>query len=195
MAQEQQFSHAVLIALRRIVHAIDLHSKKLGQEHGVTGPQMVVLSLLAEDSLSVGELARQASLSQATITDILDRLARRGLIERMRSATDKRRVLVSTTPAARRILATSPPLLQDSFVQAFGQLPDWEQTNIVATLQRVAAMMNAPTISAAPVLCSDPLDELSDLTDATPLISANDRDVDITTPTSSAHKPVDKKSA
>ncbi len=166
MAQEQPLSHAVLIALRRIVRAIDLHSKKLVQQHGVTGPQMLVLSLLDDAGISVGDIARAANLSQATVTDILDRLERRALVQRTRSAADKRRVLVSATPAARRILDASPSLLQDSFMQEFAKLPDWEQTNIVATLQRVAAMMNAQTLDAAPMLLGDPLEEIEDLSTA-----------------------------
>jgi len=148
-----------MIALRQIVRAIDLHSKKLVQRHGVTGPQMVVLKKLAESApLPVGELARQANLSQATVTDILARLERRGLISRMRSDTDKRRVLVTMTSEGDELLQSAPPLLQDGFVNAFKELPSWEQTSMLATVQRLAAMMNAEHLDAAPLLHNTALD-------------------------------------
>lgn len=153
MSREAQLCEDVLIALRQIVRAIDLHSKKLVQRHGVTGPQMLVLKKLAEAApVAVGELARRASLSQATITDILDRMERRNLVLRMRSKTDKRRVLVTVTPDGEQLLANSPPLLQDGFIAEFCKLPTWERTAMLATVQRIAAMMNAEHLDAAPLL-------------------------------------------
>lgn len=159
MSREDRLCEDVLIALRQIVRAIDLHSKKLVQQHGVTGPQMVVLRKLTEAApLAVGELARQSNLSQATVTDILARLERRGLVSRMRSDTDKRRVLVTITPEGTEVLQSAPPLLQDSFVTSFKRLPSWEQTAMVATIQRMAAMMNAEHLDAAPLLHNAALD-------------------------------------
>ena len=153
MSPEDRLCEDVLVALRQIVRAIDLHSKKLVQRHGVTGPQMLVLKKLAEAApLAVGELARRANLSQATVTDILDRMQRRGLVSRMRSEADKRRVIVTLTAEGTRLLDTSPPLLQDSFVAGFQELPRWEQTAMVATVQRIAAMMNAERLAAPPLL-------------------------------------------
>lgn len=116
-SSQERLCDDVLIALRKIIRAIDLHSKKLDQQHGVTGPQVLVLTTLLANTapLTVGEVARRANLSQATVTDILDRLERRGLIRRERSDEDKRRVLVTPTELAAPLLRSTPPLLQDSF--------------------------------------------------------------------------------
>lgn len=150
---------SVLVALRRIVRSIDLHSKRLVSEYGITGPQALVLKCLIDtEPVSVGELARRVNLSQATVTDILDRLARRELIQRVRSETDKRRVLVTSTDAGKGVARQAPPLLQDHFVAEFEKLNEWEQTLILSSLQRVAAMMDAEDIDAAPVLESQPID-------------------------------------
>lgn len=160
MSREDTLCEDVLVALRQIVRAIDLHSKKLVQQHGVTGPQMIVLKKLAEAApLAVGELARCASLSHATVTDILARMEKRGLVLRMRSKADKRRVLVTITPDGEQLLANSPPLLQDGFVAEFRKLPPWEQTAMLANVQRIAAMMNAEQLDAAPVLHNAALDD------------------------------------
>lgn len=158
MPDTGDISDEVLIALRRIVRAIDLHSKKLTQRHGVTGPQVLILkSLLRSGSVPVGELARSVNLSQATVTDILDRLEKRGLIDRHRSTTDKRRVLVEATEAARELLRQAPPLLQESFTAQLRELDQWEQTLILSSLQRIGAMMDACDMDVAPVLTSEPL--------------------------------------
>jgi hypothetical protein len=63
-------------------------------------------------------------------------------------------VLVEATNSGLAILKQSPPLLQDRFAQQFNNLQDWEQTQLLSSLQRIAAMMDAEDIDAAPVLSS-----------------------------------------
>lgn len=145
----EQFGDDILVALRRIIRAVDLQSRQLVRSHGLTGPQALLLkeTILAGE-LTVGQLAERVSLSQATVTDILLRLERRGLIERQRSHADKRRVLVHITLAGRQLMKTSLPLLQESFLDKLNQLQEWEQTQLLASLQRLANMMNAQTFEA-----------------------------------------------
>ncbi|MGD9390603.1 MAG: MarR family transcriptional regulator, partial [Thioalkalispiraceae bacterium] len=70
----------VLISLRQIIRAIDLNSKRLERESGLTGPQLLVMQLIGSaGEITAGVLAREVSLSQATVTSILDRLERKGL--------------------------------------------------------------------------------------------------------------------
>lgn len=132
----------VLLALRRIMRAMDSHSRYLAQHHGLTGPQALVLrELVRLGDIPAGQLARTVSLSQATLTGILDRLTRKGLVERRRDAQDKRRVLVRITEAGLRLLQVPPPLFQESFLLQYSSLQDWEQALILSSLQRVVAMM------------------------------------------------------
>ena len=143
----------VLVALRQIMRATDLHSKQLKKLAGLTTPQLVVLlSLQDGDDVSVGALADRISLSQATVTAILDRLERRELVYRRRNEDDRRKVHVYLTEAGRERLRDAPAALQDAFVQAFTALEKWEQNLITSALQRVAVMMKAETIEAAPLL-------------------------------------------
>jgi len=152
-------AEAVMQALRRISRAIELHSHSLASRYGLTVPQLAVLKELgAGGGRSVGELTRAVHLSQATVTGILDRLQRRGLIERRRGKADKRKVHVWLTRSGQATLQRSPPLLHENFLEAFGGLRDWEQTQILSTLQRVVAMMEAETIEAAPMLTPGPMD-------------------------------------
>jgi DNA-binding MarR family transcriptional regulator len=147
----------VLIALRRIIRAVDLHSRSLVQRFGLTGPQLLVLRQIGRDEASVGALAKAASLSQATITGILDRLEGRGLVERRRGHNDKRQVLARATGAGKRMLQHAPRLLQDSFVVQFTSLAEWEQTQLISSLQHVVAMMEATELEASPMLAAGPI--------------------------------------
>lgn len=138
------FGDDILAALRRIIRAVDLQSRQLVRSHGLTGPQALLLKeILLAGELTVGQLADRVSLSQATVTDILLRLEKRGLVERQRSNEDKRRVLVHITVPGRRLMKNSLPLLQEGFLDKLNQLQKWEQTQLLASLQRLADMMNA----------------------------------------------------
>ena len=156
-------TNLVLSALRRIIRAIDLHSRSLVHEYGLTGPQLVVLKqLLSEAPCTVGELAKAVNLSQATVTGILDRLERKGMVLRVRSTDDRRKVMISPTDGARQALAGAPPLLQEHFIEAFGSLPEWEQHQILWSLQRLVTLMEASDVEAGPILSIGPLTDPGD---------------------------------
>jgi DNA-binding MarR family transcriptional regulator len=147
----------VIAALRRIVRAIDLHSRHLVDRFGVTGPQLVTLQELARlGSTSVGVLARNVHVSHPTMTGILDRLEKRGLARRVRDTQDRRRMTAAVTEKGRGLLQAAPSPIQDRFRAEFAKLEEWEQTHMLATLQRIAAMMDAEELEAAPVLTSGP---------------------------------------
>ena len=145
----------VIVALRRITRAIDLHSRDLMQQVGLTAPQLA--TLLAIDKLqpiTVGALAKSIHLSQATLTGILTRLETRTLLSRVRSVSDRRTVVVELTEEGRAVLEDAPSLLRDRFRRELLKLQEWEQTQMLATLQRIASMMDAEEIDAAPVLAT-----------------------------------------
>ena len=143
----------VLIALRRIIRATDLYSRKLSKEAGLTAPQLLILHALREHGeLTMGRIAAEVNLSQGTITTILDRLERRGLLLRERGSSDKRRVYARITARGRKLLEQAPAPLQQAFTERFQALDDEEQHRILAALEKVAAMMNADGIDASPVL-------------------------------------------
>ena len=152
-------SKEILIAIRKIIRAIDLQSKRLMSEAGLTGPQLLVMQAVDQHGTppSLGAIARRVSLSQATVTSIMGRLEAKGLVVRAKSAGDRRRVEVSLTEEGRAALARAPNPLQASFVEAFEGLREWEQHQLISSLERVANMMGARDIEAAPVLETDEL--------------------------------------
>jgi DNA-binding MarR family transcriptional regulator len=143
----------VLVALRRVIRATDIYSKKLAKTTGLTAPQMLLLQTIrSRGELTIGELATAMSLSQATVTTIMDRLEKRQLVSRQRSTVDKRKVHARLTLEAASIIEQAPVPLQKNFSTRFNVLEEWEQTMIISSLQRVAKMMDAEHIDASPVL-------------------------------------------
>ncbi len=155
MNETRDLNEEMLIALRRVMRAVDLHSRRLVQSHGLTGPQAMLLKEVDRaGTITAGELAKRVSLSQATVTDIVKRLESRQLLRREQSETDRRRVYVRSTDAGRDVVAGSPPLLQETFGVRFNALKDWEQNLLLSSVQRVAELMDAEMLDAAPLLSS-----------------------------------------
>lgn len=153
MSEPLTLERQVIAALRRITRAIDLHSRLLLQKYGLTAPQLAALQTIQRmQPITVGAVAREIHLSQATVTGILGRLESRGLVVRTRGSRDRRSVHVELTEAGDKLVKEAPSLLQERFHHGLSRLKEWEQTMILATLQRIAAMMDAERIEAVPVL-------------------------------------------
>lgn len=147
----QKNSERVLLSLRKIIQLVDLHSRYLQKQAGLTGPQLLILyELSSGGDTPLGKLAKAISLSQATVTGIVERLENRNLVSRSRSKVDRRRVFLQLTPAGRSLLKDAPPLMQPKFLEAFNQLENWEQLMILSTLQRLEAMMAKRSLQKDP---------------------------------------------
>lgn len=143
----------IVAAIRRLMRAVDLHSRRLVDEYGLTGPQLATLQEAARlGPIAATALARAVHLGAATMTGILTRLEKRGYVQRSRGEADRRTVVVTITGAGREILARAPSLLQDRFRRRLTELAEWEQLAMLANLQRIAAMMDADALEAAPHL-------------------------------------------
>ena len=151
----------LLIALRKMIQAIDQHSTNLQKKFGLTGPQLILLqSISAHDKVSVTQLSKNVSLSQATVTDITKRLENNGQITRTRDTDDKRKTNIALTENGKAILNTVPPLLQEQFTERFSKLDNWEQLMIESAFERVVSMMSAEDIDASPILVTGSLDPI-----------------------------------
>lgn len=136
----------VLIALRQIIRSIDLYSKKIKREYGLTGPQLLLLRAIQHtDNMTIRQLSGVSNMSPATATSILDRLEVRGFIERVRDKQDKRKVHAQLTEDGEHILQAAPQMMQQDAIKQFDQLESWEQNLILSSLQRLALMMSNHT--------------------------------------------------
>lgn len=135
-------SDSVLLELRKISQAVDMRSKRLERQAGITVSQLLILrEVAAGEDFSVGEIARDVSLSQGTVTGILERMEKRGLVMREKSEEDRRRVLVRITDPGKTVLHRALPLMREPFARQFNRLPSWKQTMILSSLQQLSTIM------------------------------------------------------
>lgn len=151
--QEERLDLRVVQALRRVIRAVDLYSKKLYASHKVTGPQLLALDLLRnEGAMSPAALSRALHVSASTVTGIADRLEAKGLLERRRDTSDRRVVRLHLSPAGGELLLAAPSPLQDKLLAGLNGLPELERTAIAMSLERVVDLMEAEDVDAAPIL-------------------------------------------
>jgi len=142
-----------LIALRRILRATELYGRDLAKAAGLTAAQFRVLQVVAERGLCTAkDISRQMSISQATVTSLVDKLVRQGMVTRERCETDRRQTNIVITERGRETIEKAPDALQQRYVRKFEALEDWEQASLISALERVAAMLDAEDLDVAPVL-------------------------------------------
>lgn len=148
--------YRILLALRRIIRAVDIHSRRLNDEFKITSPQMIcICSLSKKPSMTLSELATDVNLSISTVNGIVDRLENKGLLTRTRSTQDRRKVVIKLTDEGNEILKRAPSLLQERFSQSLKELSALEQATLTIALERIVEMMGAENIDASPNLISD----------------------------------------
>ena len=134
----------VLGALRQIIRATDLHSKHVMKVSGLTVPQLVIMIAIEDlGAVTVRQVSQHVSLSQATVTIILNRLEDRGFILRSRNTADKRVVNSSLTEKGKEALLNTPPLMDGQFMRRYSKLDPKEREQILSSLQQLASLMVA----------------------------------------------------
>ncbi len=84
-------------------------TKEVARERGLTGPQISAIKILESfGDISLSELSDRMSARNSTITGLVDRMERNGLVERIRSAEDRRVTLIRLTPEGARIAREIP---------------------------------------------------------------------------------------
>ena len=124
----QRATHATLQALAAQLTDLDLSASEIN-----------ALANLADGrSRTVSELAAAAGSRPSTLTSVLDRLERRGLIRRGPASGDRRAVLIELTSSGRRAAATIRRAVTDLEQRALGGLPADTIAGLRAGLQALA---------------------------------------------------------
>ncbi len=148
-----KYGFRILRAMRKMIRAVDIHSRKLNTEFKITAPQMICLySLMQDGPMTLSALAESVSLSASTTNGIVDRLEKKSLLVRQRDHVDRRKVYLHITDTGRELTTQAPALLQDQLSDALQHLPELEQAAIALSLERVVELMGAGHLDASPHL-------------------------------------------
>ncbi len=144
-------SSETLIALRRIVHALDTNARSMARASQLTQAQLLVLLEVASKGHEMPrDIARALGVGQATVTLQIDKLEARGLVRRERRQADRRAIWVILTEAGQALIDQIPDPLHQRFTQRFDRLAPWEQTLILSVTERLGALFDADDAPAFP---------------------------------------------
>jgi DNA-binding MarR family transcriptional regulator len=94
----------------RLDQAIAAFNRELDRHHGVTGAQLAILRLLTEwgPEIRLADLRSRLAVHPATLGQLLDRLAVRGLVDMTADPTDRRRRVVRLSDLGIRVVKDAP---------------------------------------------------------------------------------------
>jgi MarR family transcriptional regulator, lower aerobic nicotinate degradation pathway regulator len=139
-------TRAILDSIRKIVQVLRVASRAAEKGVGVTGAQLFVLHHLARhDQLSLNELAERTLTHQSSVSVVVQRLVERGLVSRVRSEADARRIELSLTRAGRNLLNKSPQAAQDQIIEALQRLSSSDRKILARTLSTLVHELGLDT--------------------------------------------------
>jgi DNA-binding MarR family transcriptional regulator len=131
----------VLSRVTRLAYRVDRHRAEVFGAHGLEAYEFDVLAALRRSgepfSLSPGQLVRETLVTSGTMTNRVDRLAARGLVEREDHPDDRRGVLVRLTDAGRVKVDAALAGLLAAERTILASLSDPDQDQLVGILRRL----------------------------------------------------------
>lgn len=129
-----------LLGAERRLRGRDQHRKA---DDGLTIAQVRALFALdRRDAATAGEIAESARLSPASVTAMLDELERDGIVTRVRSDADRRRVLVLLTDEGRAVLKKRRRLWLKRWETALADVPEPELEAAADVLRRISGLLD-----------------------------------------------------
>ena len=131
----------VFSRISRLARLLDLARREAFTAHQIETWEFDVLAALrrtgAPYQLTPGQLLRETMVTSGTMTNRIDRLSERGLVERSPDPADRRGVLVGLTAAGKKAVDGAFETLLDSERELLGELSAAERRELATLLKRL----------------------------------------------------------
>jgi DNA-binding MarR family transcriptional regulator len=149
----------VLDSLRRIVHVLYGHSRRVERVAGLTPAQAWLITILSKmEPTKVSDLSRCMHLTPSAVVRILGRLEERGLIVRTRSSND-RGVKVALTHQGKNHAGRIPGNPQELLLKGLSEIPPDQLRSISESLEVLTRILGAGEVT--PLLFFAPVSNLA----------------------------------
>ncbi len=159
----------VLMKIRKIVRSVDIESKKIQKEYGVSIPQVLCLSFLnssANYQATQGEIRKFLNLNSSTVSGIINRLEVKGLLARLPKTGDKRVVNIVLTASGENLLDSMPALMHEQLSEKLQKLDPEKVRMVEESLELLVTLLEIEEVEASPMLTLE--SGLEDHTEETP---------------------------
>lgn len=145
----------ILIKIRKIIRSIDIESKKIQKEYGISIPQLLCLNFLHRSpnyQATQGEIRKFLNLNPSTVSGILDRLEKKRLVARLPKIGDKRVVNITLTSAGDKLLSEAPLLLHEQLSEKLKEIDNKDLIKIQEGLDTLISLLDIEEIDASPLM-------------------------------------------
>lgn len=142
-------------AIRSIVRALRLNTRSIEGKLGISLAQLFVLQQLSDKPAeSLNELAERTATHQSSVSVVVRRLVDRGLVTRLASTADRRRVQIALTPAGETMLRGAPPTVQSDLIHGMSRMNP-EQRATLSELLETWILASGIDLAAPPMMFED----------------------------------------
>ena len=148
----------ILVKLRKIIRSINLESKKIEKELGISIPQLLVLKYLSDQSdyrAFAKDIKGYINLNASTVSGIISRLESKGLVAKSQKPNDKRAVYIILTAKGADLLHKSPSTLQEKLSKRLKKLTTAQIEELDRNIELLTLIMDVEDMDAAPLLTID----------------------------------------
>jgi len=153
----------ILVSIRKIVRSLNLESKSIQKDFGLSITQLLCLNHLEQVpnyQSTHKELMELLSLNSSTVTGIINRLEKKGYIARLPKSGDKRVTFIALTALGLKQLQDTPNVLHDRLAKKLNTLSSDDQKMVKKSLEIIVSAMQIIEVEASPLLISEePLDD------------------------------------
>lgn len=136
-----------LVMIRRISRSVNLESKRIERDHGISIPQLLTLHFLHQQPLfkaSHKQIKDFLQLNASTVTGIIARLIRKGLVAKLPRTEDRRVSSITITQEGARLLDRMPDLDNQHVSEKLASQTPAEQAELMAAFQQIISFLNEP---------------------------------------------------
>jgi DNA-binding MarR family transcriptional regulator len=148
----------IIIKIRRIVRSINLESKKMQKDHGVSIPQILCLEYLKNSpnyQATQKSIRDHINLNSSTVSGIISRLENKGMLARLPKIGDRRTTVIALTSTGDKLLGSTPDLLQQRLSIKLKKVPNEDLQAISDSLEMLVNMLEIEGLEASPLLTAE----------------------------------------
>ena len=148
----------VLTNIRRIVRSVNLESKRIEKEYGISTPQLLGLKFektMQHNQASQKDIKEFLSLNASTVTGIIARLERKGLVARLPRRDDRRVSYITLTARGADLISKTPVLIHDRLTQKLKGLSEDHLADLRRAFDLIADFLDSDTLDASPIITAE----------------------------------------
>ncbi len=148
----------ILTGIRKIVRVINLESKQLERKYQISIPQLLCLKFISEQQQYQSyhkDIKNYLQLNASTVTGIINRLERKGLIAKLPKKGDMRAIPIVLTATGVELLRTVPEPLHTQICEHLKTLPQQKIAELEKAFSLIVKFLDESYTDASPIVTAE----------------------------------------